>query len=314
MKAAIFHHYGKTDVLEIADIPKPTISPDEILVRVHAAAINPKDTFIRKGRFQRLTGNQFPKQTGFDFAGEISEIGANIRDFKPADAVFGMFDGWQGSTCAEYVKAKPHELALKPQSASFEEAAALPLVSLTALQALRDDANIQTGARVCINGASGGVGTMALQIAKILGAHVTVLASESNHAFLKELGADECIDYKKVDILKSDKRFDAFFDVFGNTRFGKVKPILSEKGVWVSTVIQPHVFRSVFFSRFFSKKKARLVVVKSRSEDFAQIAAWVDEGKLKPIIHAVYPLEQIREAHAQQETKHTRGKIVVKIS
>jgi NADPH:quinone reductase-like Zn-dependent oxidoreductase len=313
MKAAIFHQYGKTDVLEIADIPKPSISPDEILVRVHAAAINPKDTFIRKGRFQRLTGNRFPKQTGFDFAGEIAELGANIRDFKLGDAVFGMFDGWQASTCAEYIKAKPHEFALKPQSASFEESAALPLVALTALQALRDDARLQAGAKLCINGASGGVGTMALQIAKILGAHVTALASTSNHTFLKELGADECLDYKDVDILKTEKRFDAFFDVFGNTRFGKVKPILSENGVWISTVIQPHVFRSVFFSRFFSRKKAKLVVVKSRREDFAQIAEWVDEGKLKPIIHAVYPLEQIREAHAQQESKHTRGKVVVKI-
>jgi NADPH:quinone reductase-like Zn-dependent oxidoreductase len=313
MKAAIFYNYGKTEVLEIADIPKPTISADEILVRVKAAAINPKDTFIRKGRFQRLTGNHFPKQTGFDFAGEVAELGANIRDLRLGDAVFGMFDGWQASSCAEYLKAKPHELALKPKSASYEESAALPLTALTALQALRDDADIQQGANVCINGASGGVGTMAVQIAKILGAHVTALASESNHAFLRELGVDECIDYKQADILKSGKRFDAFFDVFGNTRFGSIKPILSEHGVWISTVIQPHVFLSVFFSRFFSRKKAKLVVVKSRREDFAQIADWVDAGRLKPIIHAVYPLEQIREAHAQQETKHSRGKIVIQI-
>jgi NADPH:quinone reductase-like Zn-dependent oxidoreductase len=227
--------------------------------------------------------------------------------------VFGMFDGWQASTCAEYIKARPHELAPMPQSASFEEATALPLVALTALQALRDDARLQNGAQVCINGASGGVGSMALQIAKILGAKVTVLASASNHSFLGELGADECIDYKDVDILKSDRRFDVFFDVFGNTRFAKVKPILSEKGVWVSTVIQPHVFGSVLLSRFFSRKKAKLVVVKSRREDFAQIAQWVDTGQLKPIIHAIYPLEEIREAHAQQESKHTRGKIVIKI-
>jgi NADPH:quinone reductase-like Zn-dependent oxidoreductase len=205
MKTAIFYRYGKTDVLEIADIPKPSINADEILVHVKAAAINPKDTFIRKGRFQRLTGNQFPKQTGFDFAGEIAELGANIHGFRVGDAVFGMFDGWQGSTCAEYVKAKPQELAVKPQSAGFEEVAALPLTALTALQALRDDANIQPAAKVCINGASGGVGTMAVQIAKILGAHVTAIASESNHTFLRELGVDECIDYKQVDILKTHK-------------------------------------------------------------------------------------------------------------
>jgi NADPH:quinone reductase-like Zn-dependent oxidoreductase len=313
MKAAIFHRYGSTDVLEIADLPKPTIRDDEILVRVRAAAINPKDTFIRKGRFQRFTGNKFPKQTGFDFAGEIEAMGSDMGDLRVGDAVFGMFDGWQGSTCAEYVKAQRHELALMPKSASFEEAAALPLTSLTALQALRDDAKLQAGAKVCINGASGGVGTMAVQIAKILGDHVTALASENNHAFLRGLGADECLDYQQVDILKSEERFDAFFDVFGNTRFDKIKPILCENGIWISTVLQPHVFLSVSLSRFFSRKKAKLVVVKSRSEDFAQITNWMDSGKLKPIIHAVYPLEKIREAHAQQETKHSRGKIVIRI-
>lgn len=314
MKAAIFKRYGKVDVLEIADMLKPTIKPDELLVKIHAASVNPKDTFIRKGRFKRFTGHQFPMLTGFDFSGEIAEIGANIRGLSIGDAVYGMFDGWVGQTCAEYIAAKPSQLAKKPESLSFEEAAALPLVTLTAVQALRDNATIQKNQRVCISGASGGVGSMAVQIAKIYGAELTAIASKSNHDFLYELGADYCIDYHETDITQSDKRFDVFFDVFGNTRFRFIKPILSDRGIWVSTVIQPHVFRSQLISRFWGRKKAKLVIVKSNTADLELVREWVNEGKLKPVIHAIYPLENIREAHAQQETKHTQGKIVVKVT
>ncbi len=224
-----------------------------------------------------------------------------------------MLDGWEGKTCAEHLAVKPHQLAAMPAALSFEEAAALPLVCSTALQALRDQAGIQAGHSVCINGAAGGVGSVGVRIAKILGAEVTGIASAGNHDFLRALGADLCVDYNAEDITQTDRRFDIFFDVFGNQPFDKVKPILKPQGVWVSTVLQPHVFKSVEETQNSTGQKARLVVVAARREDLDQIRHWVEAGQLKPIIQEIYPLEKIAVAHAQKETKHTRGKLVIRI-
>ena len=313
MKTVIFNSYGDTGVMHVADQPRPQIEPGEILVRVHAAAVNPKDTFIRKGYLKRLTGYDFPQQLGFDYSGQVAEVGSNIKTFREGDSVFGMLDGWHGRTCAEYVAVKPNQAAPIPDSLSFKEAASLALVSSTALQAFRDEANIKEGQSLCINGASGGVGSVAVQIAKILGAHVTAVSRAENHDFLRTLGADSCIDYREVDIAATDHKFDIFFDVFGSQHFEAIKPILNDNGVWVSTVLQPHVFASVEATRSSSDKKARLVIVKSSREDLDIISGWVNAELLKPIVHAVFPLDQIREAHIQQETKHTRGKIVISI-
>ena len=313
MKAAVIYSYGEKGVLEIVDRPKPKVRADELLVRVRAAAINPKDTFIRKGRFKRFTGNRFPIQMGFDFAGEVVEVGARVESIQESEHVYGMLDGWQGGTCAEFVVVKPDQCASKPRSLSFEQAAALPMVTLTALQALRDEAGIKAKQNVCINGASGGVGSMAVQIAKIYRTSVTAISRIQNHDFLQQLGADSCIDYRVTDISQTNQRFDVFFDVFGNQRFQVIKRILRSNGVWVSTVLQPHVFISIIGTKFFSRKKAKLVKVKSSQEDLLKICSWAEAKQLKPIIHEVFPLDNIRDAHAQQETKHTRGKIIVQI-
>lgn len=314
MKAAAISAFGAADQFEIIDLSQPEPQSDEILVRVKAASVNPKDTFIRKGYFKDLTGADFPMQTGFDFAGEVSAIGSDVRDPPAkATAVFGMLDGWEGKTCAEYLTVKLHQLAAMPASLSFEEAAALPLAASTALQALRDQAGLQAGHTVCINGAAGGVGSMAVRIAKILGAEVTAIGRAGNHDFLRDLGAEQCVDYNVEDITTSDRKFDIFFDVFGNQPFDNVKPVLKPKGVWVSTVLQPHVLKSVAETKNSSGQKAQLVIVAARREDLNQIRQWVETGKLNPIIYAIYPLARIAEAHAQQETKHTRGKLVIRI-
>ncbi|MEO1291134.1 MAG: NAD(P)-dependent alcohol dehydrogenase, partial [Chloroflexota bacterium] len=215
-------------------------------------------------------------------------------------------------TCAEYILVQANQLSRLPDTVSWIDAASVPLVSLTALQALRDNAKIQSGMRVCINGASGGVGSMAVQIAKICGCRVTAIASESNHDFLSDLGADICLDYRQNDIRNSDQHFDIFFDVFGNTHFRDIKPILSKNGTWVSTVIKQHVFTSIALSKL-SSKSAELVVVKAVSEDLSQIAEWMVDGRLRAIIHQTYPIEQIAQAHQQQQSKHTRGKLVITI-
>ena len=224
-----------------------------------------------------------------------------------------LLDGWQEGTCAEYVTVKAGWFCKKPEGVSFDEAAALPLVSLTALQALRDRAGIAAGMRVCINGASGGVGSMAVQVAKIMGARVTAISSQTNHKYLAALGADHCMDYRYGNIATLGQKFDIFFDVFGNQPFRSIKPILSRRGVWVSIVLQTHVFISIAMTRFFSRRKAKMVVVKSRRHDLEQIRSWVAAGLLRPLFHHVYPLDKIRDAHIQQETKHTRGKIVIRI-
>ncbi|WP_319406599.1 NAD(P)-dependent alcohol dehydrogenase [uncultured Desulfosarcina sp.] len=312
MKAATISNYGPPEVLAIRDVPIPWPQANKVLVRVHAAAINPKDTFIRKGRFKRFTGRHFPLMTGFDFSGEVAAVGPGVMDTTVGESIYGMLDGWQGGACAEFAAVGTGHFFKKPEGLSFDEAAALPLVSLTALQALCNCGGIGSGMQVCINGASGGVGSMAVQIAKIMGAGITAVSSRQNHDFLKGLGADHCIDYRHGDIALGHP-FDIFFDVFGNRPFRSVKPILSHRGVWVSTVIQPHVFLSVVLTRFFSRRKAKLVVVKSVRDDLEQVRRWVAAGLLRPIIHDVFPLEKIREAHVQQETKHTRGKIVIHI-
>ena len=313
MKAVVFNAFGSTNQIEIMDLLQPAPQTDEVLVRVKAAAVNPKDTFIRKGYLKEFTGTVFPMQTGFDFAGEVAAVGVEADAPSVGSAVYGMLDGWEGKTCAEYLTVKAHQLATMPASLSFEEAAALPLAASTALQALRDQAKIEPGHAVCINGAAGGVGSMAVRIAKILGAAVTAIGSAGNHAFLRELGADHCVDYHDADITASERRFDIFFDVFGNQPFDKAKPILKPKGIWVSTVLQPHVFKSVEATKSSAGQKAQLVIVAARREDLDQIRSWVETDQLKPIIHEIYPLERLAEAHAQQETKHTRGKLVIRI-
>lgn len=314
MRAAIFNEFGGTEVLDVAEVEKPHVKADEVLVRVRAAAVNPKDTFVRKGRFRLFTGRRFPMLTGYDFAGEVAAAGKRVTTLEKGQPVFGMLDCWRGRTCAQFVAARPDMLVTMPASLSFEEAAALPLAASTALQALRDKAGIETGFRVGINGAAGGVGTLAVQIAKLFGAHVTAVGSQANHAFLYSLGADTCIDYHDTDVASGDQRFDIFFDVFGNQSFGKIKPVLTPAGTWVSTVVQPHVFISQLATSLWGQKRARLVVVKSRPSDLALIRKWAEAGTLQPVIQDVYPLEKIRAAHAQQETKHTRGKIVIAIA
>jgi NADPH:quinone reductase-like Zn-dependent oxidoreductase len=313
MQAVIFNSYGSVDVLRIADIATPSPQADQRLVRIRAAAVNPKDTFIRKGRFQEFTGRQFPMQTGFDFAGEVASSGSQGDTIAPGTPVFGMIEGWQGQTCAQYAAVHTNQLVAKPPTLTFEAAAALPLVSLTALQALRDEGGLQPGQRVCINGAAGGVGSMAVQIARILGASVTAISSAGHHEFLRQLGADTCIDYRTTAITESRQPFDLFFDVFGNHLFNTVRPILTPQGIYVSTVLRPEVFAAIAQTQSHPGPKAKLVIVHADAQDLTAIAEWCAVGRLKPIVQEVFPMARIAAAHQQQESKHTRGKIVVAI-
>lgn len=312
MKAAEYDRYGGTDVLEVREVEDPTPGRGEVLVRVRAAALNPKDVLVRLGKLRLWSGSRFPMRVGYDWAGEVVALGEGAN-LNVADPVFGMIQSIRAGACAELVAVRDTECAGMPSRLSFEEAAAVPLAAQTALQALRDVAKVTRGAAVLINGASGGVGTFAVQIAKVLGANVTTTSSAKNLELCRSLGADEALDYTRVDALAMPGRFDVVFDVFGNRRFAEARAALRPGGTWVSTVIRAHVFAAVATS-LFARERARLVVVKSRRADLETIARLVDDKRLRPVLDEVFPLEAIAAAQERVGSKHARGKVVVRVS
>ena len=312
MKAVEYDRYGPATVLALREAPRPIPGPGEFLVRVRAAALNPKDVIVRSGKFRFLSGRGFPRRVGFDWSGEIAEVGAEVTGVTIGAAYYGMLDGYQGGACAEYLAVRPAECAPKPSRLNHVQAAAAPLAASTALQALRDVARLEPGMRVLVNGASGGVGVFAIQIAKLLGAHVTSTSSAANLDLCRRLGADVALDYRAADPLAGPERFDVVFDVFGNRTLRETRRVLSARGVFVTTVPKPRALLDLALTRF-SYPRARLVIVRPRARDLELIAGWLDEGKIVPVVEKVYPLDRVADAEAHVETKHTRGKVVVSI-
>ncbi|MFO0547366.1 MAG: NAD(P)-dependent alcohol dehydrogenase [Polyangiaceae bacterium] len=310
MRVVEYDRYGDASVLEVRDRPAPTVRPGAVLVRVRAAALNPKDVLTRAGKYPWMAGRAFPKRMGYDWSGEVLEVGSGVHGLRAGDAVFGMIEAWSGGACAELLVANTGELAPKPRSLGWEEAAALPLAGSTALQALRDVARLAPRGEVLVNGASGGVGVFAVQIAKALGARVTTLTSARNADFARSLGADEALDYASWDARSERARYDVFFDVFGNRSWAEVSPVLTSRGTFVSTVPKPHVLFA-HVRTLLAPKRARLVKVRSRAADLMWLADAADRGVLKPPIDRVLPLTSIAEANAALATKRTRGKIVL---
>ncbi|MEZ4883490.1 MAG: NAD(P)-dependent alcohol dehydrogenase [Chitinophagales bacterium] len=311
MKTALYNSYGSTEVIEIKDVPIPTLKQSELLIKVEAAGLNPKDILLRKGKFQGLSGKKFPKQIGFDFAG-IIEDSHHSTIFKKGDAVFGMVNGWNGRCCSEYVNVAENELYHLPTNISFEETAGIPLAGQTALQAIRDEADLRTGQSICINGASGGVGTLAIQIAKELGGIVTTISSQKNIALCQSLGADHAIDYNQTDINRSHQKFDVFFDVFGNYSFKLISQNLTKRGVYVTTVPSLSIIRDKA-ANLFRRKKARLVVVRSKSSDLQWLSNKIVSQKIVPVIDKIFPLDDMKAAQKQIETKRAKGKVIIKL-
>ena len=313
MRAAYYNRYGSTDVLEIGELPDPELRPDQILVRVHAAGLNPKDIVIRKGKAALFAGSRFPKLPGMDYAGEVVALGARVAGIAVGDKVFGMVNAVNGRTCAELVAVDHKEWAPMPESLSYVEAAAVPLAALTALQALVDLATLEPGEQVCINGASGGVGVFALQIAKILGAHVVAVCSSWNIDFVSELGADEVLPYDRVDLLESGRKFPVFFDVFGNRDFQQVRNLLTERARYVTTIPRPRTLWRDLSTRF-NAQSARLVLVRCKHKDLHTLTGWIQDGRMRSVVDRVLPLEESAAAHAYIETKRARGKVVLTLS
>jgi len=312
MKAIVFHAYGGNKVLELQEVLMPAINPDEVLIRVHAAGVNPVDWKVREGQTRILTGSRFPKVLGIECSGEIVEVGSLVKKFKAGDAVIANA-GMRLGAYAEYVAVRGKTVFPKPEMVAFEDAATLPIAGLTALQALRDKGRIVSGRKVLINGASGGVGTFAVQIAKILGADVTAVCSAANAGLVKGLGADHIIDYHQQNFTRTTERYDCIFDVVSSRSFGECKKALTRRGVYVNTLPTPSIFWAIFITALLPGEKAATMMVRQRAADMEWMCEQLKTGKIKVIIDRVFPLDQIKEALAYSQTGRARGKIVLKV-
>jgi NADPH:quinone reductase-like Zn-dependent oxidoreductase len=312
--ALAYDRYGSADVLAVRDVPSPQPSRGEVLVRIRAAALNPKDVMVRKGRFRLLSGARFPKLVGLDFAGEIARASRGTNGPAEGARVFGFLGGWSAlrGTVAEYVAVSPREVAAMPRTCSFEEAAALPLAASTALQALRDVSRVRQGVHICVHGASGGVGTFAIQIAKLLGARVTTTSSAASRQLCRALGADQTLDYAAADPFCGDHTFDVVFDAYGNRSLALVRRALTDQGVYVTTVPSRRILLDTVRT-LRGGSRARLVVVRPQAVDLEHLARLVDEGLVQPAIDRVVPLAGAVDVMRHLETRHAHGKVVIRI-
>ncbi|MBD2445999.1 NAD(P)-dependent alcohol dehydrogenase [Nostoc sp. FACHB-152] len=313
MKAVIIRGYGTTDVLQYEDWKQPQIKPDQLLVKVHASSVNPVDWKIRKGMLSVLTGRSFPLILGFDVAGEVVSVGSQVTRFQPGDAIYGS-TSFPGGAYAEFAAIPEKVAALKPTNLSYEEAATVPLAALTALQALRDLGNMQAGQTVLINGAAGGVGIFAVQIAKALGTEVTGVCSTKNLDFVKSLGADRVVDYTQQDFTTEAIKYDIIFDTVAKRAFSTCREVLTPNGVYVTTLPSPEVLIQGFLTTFLPGQKAKLVVERPNSQDLIYLKDLIEAGKIRTVIDRTFPLQELAAAHAYSESERAVGKIAIAIA
>lgn len=308
MKAVLYDRFGPPGVLRVGEVPEPSAGPGRARVRVHAAALNPKDVLLRKGRMRWLVRAPLPRIPGYDVAGELLDPAGGLPAGTP---VFGMIQANAGGACAEVAVLRHDELWRRPEGLTMVEAAALPLAGSTALQALRDELGVEPGQRVLLNGASGGVGTLAIQIAKALGGRVIAVCSARNVERVTELGADRVIDYgaERVD---AERGLDHVLDIYGNLPWSRAKRMLRPGGRYCTTIPRPGTVARGLLRRAHLHRAA-LVVVRSRRADLRQLAAWVEQGHLRPVVDLVVPLQRSAEGHAHLETRRARGKVVVTV-
>ena len=324
MKAIVRERYGPPDVLELRDVERPAIDDDSILIRVRAASINAYDWHMMRGRpslVRIVAGLRKPKSTamGVDVAGQVEAVGKNVKQFRPGDEVFGSRSG----SLAEYVRGTSQSfLVPKPARLTFEQAAAVPMAASTALQGLRNKGQIKPGQKVLINGASGGVGTFAVQIAKAFGAHVTAVCSTRNVEQARSLGADEVIDYTKEDFTRSGKRYDLILDVAASGPLSSRRRVLEPSGILVGvgaadtrygmTSLLAGLVETAVLSRF-GKQKMPFFLAKNSKEDLMVLTELIESGKIRPVIDRTYPLRETAEAIRYLEAGHARAKVVITV-
>jgi NADPH:quinone reductase-like Zn-dependent oxidoreductase len=323
MRAVVYRCYGSPDVVELENTAKPTPSDGHVLVKVRAASVNPLDWHYMRGRplvMRPMSGLGKPDdiRLGVDFAGTVEAVGKNVRRFKPGDDVFGGADG----AFAEYATVREGgSVALKPSNVTYEQAAAVPIAAITALQALRDKGQVHAGQKVLINGASGGVGTFAVQIAKVYGAEVTAVCSTKNMAMVRSIGADHVIDYTREDFTKRPERYDSIIDTVGTHSLSEYARVLNPKGslvmvggpndgAWLgalSMAIEAKLAAPFFSQRFVS------ILAEMRQSDLDVLRELLQAGKITPVIDRRYPLAETAAALRYLELGHARGKVIISV-
>jgi NADPH:quinone reductase-like Zn-dependent oxidoreductase len=321
MKAIVHHRYGTPDVLKLVDVDKPVPADDEVLVRVRASSVNPAEWYGMTGLLVARTqaGLLKPKEPrlGTDFAGVVEAVGSGVEDFKPGDEVFGGRTG----AFAEYVSVR-NAIAPKPANVSFEQAAAVPIAGLTALQGLRDHGQVQPGQKVLVNGASGGVGTFAVQIAKALGAEVTGVCCTRNVDLVRSLGADHVVDYEQEDFTRNGERYDLFLDVAGSRSWSECKRVLKPDSTFVlvgaqrggNRLLGPlgHVIK-VRLASLRASQKVAFFIAKLTREDLLVMRELVEAGKVTPVVERTYPLSETAEALRYLGEGHAQAKNVITV-
>ena len=326
MKAIVCTKYGPPDVLQLQEVEKPIPKDNEVLIKVHATTVTKYDCWMRSstaptgfGLLMRIaTGIRKPKQPilGTELAGEIESVGKDVKLFKKGDQVFGTTTGLSFGAYAEYI-CLPEEwvagvVAIKPANMTYEEAAAVPVGGFTALSILRKG-NIQSGQKVLIYGASGSVGTFAVQLAKYFGAEVTGVCSTTNLELVKSLGADKVIDYTKEDFTKSGETYDVIFDTVGKSSVSGCKRSLKNNGFYLLTTFGLPKLVQILWLKMTSSKKVFMGTLEERGEDLTFLKELIEAGKIKPVIDRCYPFEQTAEAHSYKEKGHAQGKVVITV-
>jgi NADPH:quinone reductase-like Zn-dependent oxidoreductase len=306
MKAVKINQYGDESVLDYTDVERPAPKADEVLVKVHIAAVNPVDWKIRDG-LGEMFGLKLPIILGCEIAGTIDSVGGDVEEFKKGDAVYGYIGSHTGGY-AEYTIAKADEIVLKPASLDFENAASIAVGALTSWQAIFDLANLNSGQRILVTGASGGVGSMAVQLAKAKGAFVTGTASGKNEELVRSLGADQFIDYTKQKFEEIVKDVDVVFDTVGGDTLERAFQTLKKGGFLVTTIQPPPAEKAKEFG-----VKAAMVAAHTSAKQLAEINQLIEEGKLKTHVGTVLPLAEVKKAHVLSESGGTRGKIVLRV-
>lgn len=325
MQGIVYHRYGPPEVLKLAEIQEPVAGAGEVLVRVHVAAVNPYDWHFMRGTpgfirvFTGMTGPKSPR-LGADAAGIVDAVGPGTTQFKIGDRVFGVCKG----AFAEYACGKEKELAVIPAGIGFERAAAVPIAGITALQGLRDSGQVKAGQSVLINGAAGGVGTFAVQIAKALGAVVTGVCSAGNAEMVRGLGADHLIDYAREDFTRVDRRYDLIFDLVGNHKLSEIRGALTLRGTFVGCggggperpgwELIGGMLGQAVAGKFSGKQKLTGVLAKVNTADLNVLAGMMEAGAVKPVVERSYALKEAAEAVRHVESCHARGKVIIAVT
>lgn len=322
MKAVVYRCYGSPEVLSYEDVEKPTAADNQVLVKVHAASVNPLDWHYMRGspyimRLGAGIGAPDDVRMGVDYSGTVEAVGKDVTRFKPGDEVFG---GRSGAFAEFVVVPENRAIALKPENVTFQQAASVGIAGVTALQALRDVGNVEAGQKVLINGASGGVGTFAVQIAKTLGAEVSGVCSTRNVEMVRSIGADHVIDYKKDDYTTGDEQYDVIVDLVGNHSLSKNRSVLSPegtfvivggpKGDWLGPMMAP--VKAWMMSPFVDQKM-RMILAELHQEDLVILADMMEAGDVTPVIGRHYPLSEVAAAVGHSEEGHAQGKIIIDV-